>query len=294
MTRAPNALASDACPLLPAMRNLPLAWKIVLTVVLLFLAAGYVAALANIYAQNELVDGRPGLSPRDLVLKYAGGDVEVKAGQAAPSRMLEMIQGAMRQYFSDDASYRVLHEWLKSGAGEQAFRTARDDLSPEDVFIADCLRCHAADSGEEIGTKSPFGPDQFTPDYKLISKFALPHEPGQTVVHRDPVDWRDLAMSSHAHLLAVPMFLILLATLFLWAGWPAGRSRAGQITRGAIAASPLAAFLLDVACWWLARLPGVGRLFALAIAGTGALFGLGFAVQWLVVMRSLWAGRTGD
>lgn len=289
MSRTASTPGPASGRLLPAMQNLPLAWKIVLSVVLVFLAAGYVAALANIYAQNERVDGKPGLSPRDLILKYAGGDVEVEAGRAAPSRMLEMIQGAMRQYFSDDASYRVLHEWLEAGAGEEAFREASDDLSPEDVFIADCLRCHAADSGEEIGMKSPFGPDQFTPDYRLIAKFALPHEPGQTTVHRDPIDWRDLAMSSHAHLLSVPMFLILLAGLFLWSGRPAGSSRGAQLARGVLAALPLAAFLADVACWWLARLPGVGWLFALAIAGTGAVFGLGFVVQWLVVMRTLWA-----
>ena len=284
----PPAAAGPPAPW-PGLSDLPLAWKIVLTVVLLFLAAGYVAALANIYAQNERVDGQPGLSPRDLILKYAGGDVRLEQGQAAPSRMLEMIQGAMRQYFSDDASYRVLYEWLKAGASEEAFTRTRDDLSPQDVIIADCLRCHAADSGEQVGTKSPFGPDQFTPDYKQIAKFALPHEPGQQTVHREPVDWRDLAMSSHAHLLSVPMFLILLATLFLWAGWPPGADRRSQIVRGLLAALPLTAFLLDVACWWLARLPGVGPVFALTIAGTGALFGLGFAVQWLVVLRTLWS-----
>ncbi len=288
MRSSPRPSAPSAHLLLPPIGALPLAWRIVLTVVLLFLAAGYLAALANIYAQNERVDGEPGLGPRDLILKYAGGNVRIEPGKPAPSRMLEMIQGAMRQYFSDDASYRVLYTWLSNGAREDAFSDPIGELSPEDVFIADCLRCHAADSGETIGTKSPFGPDQFTPDYARIRKFALPTTPGQPTVRRDPIDWRDLAMSTHAHLLSVPMFLVLLATLFLWTGWPAGPAPRTQRLRGVIAALPLAAFLLDVACWWLARLPGVGRFFALAIAGTGALFGLGFVTQWIVVMTALW------
>jgi len=263
--------------------ELPLAWRTLLTCVVVFIGAGYFAALVNIVGQTELTDGKPGMSTQDLILKYAGADVELVAGQPPPSRMLEMIGTAMRQYFSDDENYNTLHDWLSGGAAEAAF-SAGEDTAPQDVFIMDCLRCHAADGGEEIGTKSPFGPDLFTPDFKMISEFTLAPAPGKSTVHRAPRSWRDLALTTHAHLLSVPMFVVLLGGLFLFANRPQRFPR----LRILLACAPLVLFLLDVACWWLARIPNVGWVFALTIAATGALFGLTFGIQWLTVMIALW------
>lgn len=271
---------------LPALHELPLAWRALLTGVALFLGAGYFSALVNVYAQDELTDGRPGLSAQDLLLKYSGGYVDVVPGEAPPSRMLEMIQGEMRQYFSSDEHYESMLAWLRGGARREEF-SGDDDLTPEIVLISDCLRCHAADGGEEIGRKSPLGADLFTPDYELVAALSLATEPGQTRVWRAPRDWRSLAMSTHAHLLSVPMFVVLLAALFLWSGW----LREAPAPRTLLACAPLALFLADVACWWLARIPEIGWVFALAIGGIGALFGLSYGVQWVVVLRALWGRR---
>ena len=156
------------------------------------------------------------------------------------------------------------------------------------------MRCHAADSGEEIGTHSPFGPDLFTVEYDRVAELALAHEHEhegeneRATVWRAPRDWRALAMTTHAHLLAVPMFVGLLGALFLLAHWPAA---AGP--RTALACAPLVFFLLDVSFWWLARLDTIGPAFALGIAATGALFGLTFLIQWVVVMIALWRPESG-
>lgn len=271
--------------------RLPLPWRGLLTCVLIFLGAGYFAAQINVLAQNELTDGEPGLSARDLILKYHGGEVEVRAGEAAPSRMLEMIQTAMRQYFTEDAHFTVLHDWLKAGAPRDRFSSGAD-LTPELVLALDCMRCHAADSGKEIGTLSPFGPDLFTVEYDRVAELALAHEHdhenGAATVWRPPRDWRALAMSTHAHLLAVPMFVGLLGALFLLSHWPAATG-----LRTVLACAPLVFFLLDVAFWWLARLDGIGPAFALGIGATGALFGLTFLFQWVVVMIALWRPASG-
>jgi hypothetical protein len=55
----------------------------------------------------------------------------------------------------------------------------------------------------------------------------------------------------------------------------------------------LVAQVIDVFCWWLARLdPPAGPYFALAIMVTGGIVGLGLVLQ---ILLSLWDmyGRTG-
>jgi hypothetical protein len=271
-------------------------WRWLITCVLVFLLGGYFAALVNVVGQNELTDGQPGLGPRDLLLKYHGGWVELKAGEAAPSRMLEMIQTAMRQYFDSDDDFNVLLGWLKSGAGEEQF-AAGPEPTPLDVVLTTCLRCHAAEGAEEIGTKSPLGMDQYTPDFEMISEFTLAgghqhedeHGEAENRVWREPRDWRDLALTTHVHMLSVPMFVVLLGALFLWTGALSARPR----LRTTLACAPLVLFLLDIAFWWLARLPGVGPAFALGIGATGALFGASFVAQWAIIIRNLWFADSG-
>jgi hypothetical protein len=266
----------------PELHAMSAPWRVLLTVGVLFIAAGYGAATLNVLAQNELTDGKPGLTLQDVLLKYSGGYVERAAGEAAPSRMLEMIQGSMRQYFSDDASFEVVLNWLKAGAAREGFGGSGN--TPESVLLTDCLRCHAGDSGADIAATAPFGPNLFTVDYDAVSRFTLAAAPGETRVWRAPRGWRELALTTHVHMLSVPVFVMVIAVLFLWTGWPSGHSA----LRSVLGSAPLVLFFVDVACWWLARLPEYGWVFAGAIPVTGALFGPLFLLQILVVLRGLW------
>jgi hypothetical protein len=251
-----------------------------------FLGAGYVVAQLNVLAQNQMIDGEPGLSFADLKLKYHGGWIEREPGKAAPSRMLEMIRGAMREYFQTDEHYEVLVRWLESGAGRVQFE-AGPAPTPHDVLFT-CLDCHSPESGEAIGRESPFGPDLFSVEYDMVSKFTLAgsaektDKSGRARVWRAPVRWQALVMTAHAHVLSVPIFVAMLGGLFLWTGWPRAQRR-----RTLLACAPLVFFLADLACWWLARLPGVGPFFVGLIAVAGALFGASYALQWAVVMMAL-------
>lgn len=267
---------------LPTPETLSRAWRVLLSTVVIFIAAGYAAALVNVYAQNELVDGRAGLGPRDLILRYAGGHVAVEAGAAPPSRMLEMIQGSMRQYFTDDAHFDVLLDWLAQGAPEAGF-SGDAEITPESVILLDCLRCHAEDSGHEIAEQASFGATMFAPEFEQVASFTTQVAPGETTAYRPPRGWRELALTTHVHMLSVPVFVVLMGALFLWA---TPGARGGW--RTLLGAAPLGLFLLDIACWWLARIPEVGWLFALTIGATGALFGATFGWQILVVLRALW------
>ncbi len=157
---------------LPQLNRLPLAWRALITCFMVFLGTGDLVAQLNVLYQNELVDGQPGLSFTDLKLRYSGGYVTRSEGEPLPSRMLEMIAGEMRQYFDTDANYEVLNGWLAGGATSEAFE-AGDEPTPHDVIFSDCMRCHAADSKEEPGPESPFGPDLFEVNYEMVSKFTL-------------------------------------------------------------------------------------------------------------------------
>lgn len=265
---------------IPKLHELPLAWKGLITCFLLLLGSGYFVAQLNVLARNQYVDGKPGLGFRDLLLKYHGGRVTAEPGEALPSRMLEMIQGSMRQYFQNDHENAVLLGWLRNGATREAF-TAGDEPTPSDVMLT-CLRCHAADSGEDIAKDSPFGPDMFDLDFDLVARHTLSAEPGASSVWRPPTAWEDLAMTTHAHIFSVPTFVIMLGGLFLWSGWPSG------LWRTYLGCAPLALFFAELASWWLARIPGIGAFFAIMIGVFAAAFGIAYLFQWVIVMLALW------
>ncbi|MFQ5462666.1 MAG: hypothetical protein ACE5E5_08580 [Phycisphaerae bacterium] len=272
--------------------QLPLPWRALVTVFVLVIGLGYLAALVNLIAQNELVDGKPGLSKADLLLKYHGGYIDVDPGDPPPPRMLEMIDGKMRKNFETEADYQIVRRWILEGAVEAAFRTPSDiasersAASPEGIIIRDCLICHAADSGETIAETSSYGPNDSTVDFTQLARFAKSPAPEAKRIYRSPKDWRTLALSTHAHLLSVPIFVVIIGALFLWTGWPSG-PWSGRF-RVALACAPLVLFAGDVSCWWLARLETGGELFALIIGATGALFGFTYVLQGVVVLVSLW------
>lgn len=265
-------------------RGLPLAWRILASVVVTLIGLGYVSALVNIIGQNELVDGKPGLTIDDLRLKYAGAMITREAGTAPPSRMLEMIQGSMRQYFSDATEFDVLYGWLQDGATAEAL-TAGEEPTPADVLLVSCLGCHSDDGGHEIADTASFGPSQFElPEHARLAQFATVVKPEASEVWVAPRDWRSLALTTHAHMLSVPIFVVLLAGLFLWSRPLPLR----HVRTGLLAALPLLLFLVDVACWWLARLPGIGTVFLYVLMASGGLFAATFLGQWAFVLWSLW------
>ncbi|MHC5110942.1 MAG: hypothetical protein ACYTHJ_13815 [Planctomycetota bacterium] len=274
---------SDRQNLIPHPAQLPAAWRWLLTVFVLVIGLGYVAALVNLVGQNELNDTRKGLSADDLVFRYHGAYVEAEAGEPAPSRLLQQIDGSMRKNFEDDAGYQIVRQWIVSGASEESMRTGPQP-TPAAIIERDCLICHAANSGEDIAKTSDFGPTDTQIDFAKLSRFAVVEQPGAEKSWQPPVNWRSLALTTHAHLLSVPVFLSLLAVIFLWGG----ACRGHGLIRGILAAGPLVFFALEVICWWLARIPDVGYFFALAIGATGACFGATFTVQWFLALLSIW------
>ena len=95
-----------------------------------------------------------------------------------------------------------------------------------------------------------------------------------------------LTQSTHAHLLTFSILWALTGLTFAFTRYP-------YFVRTLLAPIVLIAQVIDVWCWWLARLePPAGPYFALAIMGTGAVVGIGLVLQ---IVLSLWDlyGRKG-
>ncbi len=98
------------------------------------------------------------------------------------------------------------------------------------------------------------------------------------------IDFDSLVQSTHAHLLTFALLWTATGLIFAFTSYPVWM-------RVLIAPSVLVAQVIDVLCWWLARLPDVGPYFAVAILGTGAIVGLGLTLQILLSLFNLYGGK---
>ncbi len=294
-----------------SLSNLPRSAKIVLTLFLLIIGSGYLMAVGNMFHQQQLADGKPGLTPDDLKVTFHGVVVEKQVSSkvvpATPkSRMLEMVEvgGEMRKHLNNGGlpAIRSLQTWLNAGAVKDAFQQksiAEDgDPSADDVIAQYCLRCHNAEEGEKSDT--PYGADIFETDYEMVYKYAAPGtasdtppdtgEAGDTddsprLVKKGPQAIPHLFLVSHIHMLSIPVFALIVAGLFLLSDMPTR-------LRGFIAPLPMLAMVMDFSSWWLAR---ISEVFLPVIMLAGALFGISFAVQIFTVLVSLWRSpKRGD
>ena len=282
---------------------LPASAKLLLTLFLALVGFGYLAALGNLYNQYQMADGREGLSLDDLRATFHGIDAPIDAEsasepEAAKSRMLEMVElsGDMRKHVAKGGpeAIRALEQWLKRGALADSFKLADaaqpGDPSPEQVISSHCLRCHNADGGEK--SDAPYGPDLFTTDYEMVRNYAAPgtaveaSESTGTQSKQEnrlgPGSVRHLFLTTHIHMLSVPVFTLIVAVLFLL-------TEIKPSVKSVIGPMPMVVLVLEFSSWWLAR-----RYEPLVylIALCGAVFGLTLAIQLLTVFASMWSRRS--
>jgi len=285
---------------------LPVSVRLMLTAFVILIGAGYLIAVANIFQRHGMADGQPGLSTGDIRAVYAGGPR--KAGEAMGSHMLTMLAGGMRQYVDSDADYATLEAWLKAGGSEAGLDVApgaapattpveadgseesrshrrRAPRTPRRILVRDCLRCHAQSSGEDIARIAPFGRDEFDVDYAMLSKFIAGDgaAPGRSPPQ---YDLARLILHSHQHMLAIPVFTLLVGVLFLL-------TRTHTTIKSILLPLPMLASVVDFAAWWLAR---TGDVWVYVVAGAGAVFGVTFGLQIAAVLIDLWwpARRGGE
>ena len=137
-------------------------------------------------------------------------------------------------------------------------------------------------SGSTETLKKSYEADLFVRPEKVAPP---PQETRETKAKRRQMEVESLTQSTHAHLLSFSMLWALTGLTFAFTGY-------SRWLRLGLAPAVLLAQIADVSCWWLARLPDVGPYFALAIMGTGAVVGLGLALQIVLSLFSMY-GRKG-
>lgn len=143
-----------------------------------------------------------------------------------------------------------------------------------------CARCHAKGAEQESYPLETY--EQFA---KYLTVPTLETKPGGWLKSDRQVSVEKLTQSTHAHLLSFSMLFALTGLLFAFTHYPAW-------VRGTVGPVVLLAQMADIACWWLARVDGVGPYFAQAIIGTGTVVGLGLLAH---IVGGLWSlyGRAG-
>ena len=93
----------------PKLRSLSLPSKLAISAFLVLAGIGYIFGFFNILVTYQMTDGQSGPSAKDVELIYYG----------SPQTALERsIDGSMRNYFSSDANYDAVKDWVSLGADE--------------------------------------------------------------------------------------------------------------------------------------------------------------------------------
>ncbi len=107
--------------------------RLLQTLFIILLGIGYLFAMVLIFASVAPLDGRPGLSAEDIVIKYSGTHNK--------SRLEAALDNGMRAYRSQQERDAIV-SWVKAGAPEEAFRST---VLP--ILDRRCAHCHAPGSG---------------------------------------------------------------------------------------------------------------------------------------------------
>ena len=304
-----------------SLRDLPLAARLVLAVFLISVAVGYGSALVQLHFQHA----SPGSfmpSNHDVVVKFHG-DPDASKRVSPLQRLIEADEslpfngsGSMSAAFTtrsngwrsatrgkSEADIRREREaekaavllWVSEGLSREVYeadklplpatwgdRPITVDFKTEDgavkiksLFTERCIRCHQKDGDDANAATYPL--DKYEAIHKYVE--AGPVGPTMSTIK--------LAQSTHAHLLSFAVLYMLTGVMFALTDYPGWL----RLTLGPLV---LVVQLVDIACWWLARLDGsLGEHFALAIVWTGGIVGAGLAIQIVLTLFHLFgtAGR---
>jgi hypothetical protein len=292
-----TSLSSDRLVL----RDLSLPVRLLLSTFLITVGIGYSAALVQVHFQHpsktsilptaqetvEIFHGRPNtvstlqrlIEAPETGVRFNGNGTMSPAfttrSQGWKSTLRKRPEEEVRR--EREGEKKALVAWLRAGAkrgpyvadafplppdwGDQPI-TAKyrdgDSAKIRSILNDRCARCHSPD----VDPKAQNFPLM---TYEHVAKYAK--------VDRGLMSEEKLIQSTHVHLLGFATLFGMTGLIFALTSYP------GWL-RGLIAPLVLAAQVLDIACWWLARIEGpIGEQFALVIPITGAVVGIGLMLH---------------
>jgi hypothetical protein len=184
---------------------------------------------------------------------------------------------APKESYESD-SFPLPADWDKEQPVTKSYLTKDGQALKLKKLIDDrCVRCH----GE--GEAADFPLDS----YEHVQKYLLPPEARNAAPVRQPAMGKEkLAQSTHVHLLGFSMLYALTGLLFAFTTYP-------TVVRLLLGPLPLVVQVIDIGCWWAARLDGpYGVWAARAIPVTGGIVALGLLAHLVLGLFNLF-GRTG-
>jgi hypothetical protein len=271
--------------------------KLLMTFFLLIVGPGYLFGVANIMFQHQDADLEDGLTLDDMKRTFHGlkKTIQPEDKVTVDSMMLEQVRegGDMREYLEEGGqpAIRGLIKWLENEAKEEEFVTVGlvepDDPSAQSIITDQCVSCHNSDGGDMEDIPYAATADDEA-EYELVMETATAEVTRERLepetLELAPTGEEELVHITHAHILTIPVFTLLVGVLFLMTGF-------GPVVKFLLAPLPMLAVMADIGSWWLAR---YSEPFIYVIAAAGAVFGATYALQILGILLSMWFGRKGE
>jgi hypothetical protein len=327
------------------LRELPLPVRLTLSLFLLSVGAGYLAALVQLHFQHAS-KGNPLPTPDDVVERFSGipnwsgkNDSAPTAAPARPVCRLECLimgpeegmpfngSGSMAPvFFKRDSKFTkaiqkdptcepilrseregerlALQAWINTpdDSRKEAYEKDRfplpkalagqpvtkkflsgSNVKVQSILYERCTKCH---EGEEGQGKADLSTYEALEKYMELPKPVVDAD-GKTIVKSTrQMSLERLTESTHLHALSFAVLFTLTGLVFAFSSYPVW-------IRCLLAPLVLLAQVVDLSCWWLARLEGIGPYFALAIMGTGAVVGAGLMLQIVLSLFNMyrWPGK---
>lgn len=217
--------------------TLPLSKKIVVTLFLVLCGFGYLLGFINIFMTYNLVDGKPGLSFKDISITYYGTRDKTTLEKA--------IDGSMKQYFKTNGEYQIVKDWVQDGATEETWDS---DIKP--VFDVSCSTCHSA-----AVAVAGIVTEQYSDVEELL-------------VQDTGKPWSRVVGTLHTHIMAITTLIFLLILIMSFTSYP-------DIFKNAVSIFALGAVFLDILSLFLAKFaPILGILVIIGGMALGLSYGL--------------------
>lgn len=199
----------------PFFSELPRHLKVLFSMILLIMGMGYLFAMIQIFEVHAGVDGKPGLSVRDIQIAYAGSPDN--------TRLETALRGPMSSMAPETEINQII-AWARTGADEAEFA---GEIQP--ILQANCQGCHD-------------GSDPKLP--KLVSYDDL-----KPLVDGDHgVSIGTLVRVSHIHLFGLTFIFAIMGFIFSHA------YVRHRYLKSILIALPFMAIIIDVGSWWLTKM----------------------------------------
>src|SRR5262249_31070940 len=143
------------------------------------------------------------------------------------------------------------------------------NVKVQSILYERCAKCH---EGEEGQGKADLSTYEALEKYMEVPKPVVAAD-GKTIVKSTrQMSVERLTESTHLHALSFAVLFTLTGLVFAFSSYPVW-------IRCFLAPLVLLAQVVDLSCWWLARLEGIGPYSALPIRGAGAVVGAGLMLK---------------